>query len=167
MGQVLLPILLNYEKLITPPPLVPSVLFISEHDFLVVAAPPQVAMCSCKLRCACRTYFGGTCDVRACGAFLGMQSAIAISQYYFKHIKKLDLIFFSEHQKFVNLQYNTLVPWDKQLTIEVSDVPSIILFFIISCKILHKSLFIFFYFVIQIKSFECPKSQIMKKKIML
>ena len=108
MGQVLLPILLNYEKLITPPPLVPSVLFISEHDFLVVAAPPQVAMCSCKLRYACRTCFGGTCDVRACGAFLGMQSAIAISQYYFKHKKNWTWFFFQSTR---NLSIYNIIHW--------------------------------------------------------
>ena len=37
-----------------------------------------------KLRCACGTHFGGTCDVRVCGAFLGVRSGIATLQLYFK-----------------------------------------------------------------------------------
>ena len=44
-------------------------------------------------------------------------------------------------KKLVNLQYNTLLCWDEQLTDQVSDVPSITIFFIISCKILCKNCF--------------------------
>ena len=49
-----------------------------------------------------------------------------------------------------NLQYNTLVRWDKWLIDQASDVPSIIFFFIISCKNSLQKLFQFI--------FECPKS---------
>ena len=64
-----------------------------------------------------------------------------------------------------NLQYDMLVRWDKWLVDKASDVPSIIFFFTISCKIPCKNGFnLFFYFFfykftkIKIKSFECPKS---------
>ena len=51
---------------------------ISKHDLRCAAAPPQVAMCSCKLWCAFKIQFGKMCDVFACRAFLGVPSAIAI-----------------------------------------------------------------------------------------
>ena len=65
--------------------------------------------------------------------------------------------------KSVNLQYNTLVRWadgtndlsTKRLMFQV------LFFFIKSCKILCKNLFILFFYKItkmKIKSFECPKS---------
>ena len=60
-----------------------------------------------------------------------------------------------------NLQYDTLVRWDKWLVHQASDVPSIIFFFMISCKMLCKNVFnVFFYKFTKIKtkSFECPKS---------
>ena len=60
-----------------------------------------------------------------------------------------------------NLQYNTLcrcvdgtiVSLDKRLMFHV------LFFFIISCKILCKNIFILFYNFTKIKSFECPKSK--------
>ena len=51
----------------------------SWHDLRWAAAPPQVAMCGRKLRCACKIQFGKMCNVRACSAFLGVRSAIAIA----------------------------------------------------------------------------------------
>ena len=48
--------------------------------------------------------------------------------------------------KSVNLQYDTLGQWAKRLGDQVSDVPSII-FFIISCKILWKNPFNFFFLI--------------------
>ena len=54
-----------------------------------------------------------------------------------------------------NLQYNTLVRCDEWLIDQASDVPSII-FFIIPCKILCKNHF--YFLILEIKSFECPKS---------
>ena len=71
-----------------------------------------------------------------------------------------------------NLQYNTMVRWNKWLVDQASDVPSIS-FFIISCKFFAKILpidfFIFFYKFtkIKVKSFECPKSIRNYKKKML
>ena len=46
--------------------------------------------------------------------------------------------------KSVNLQYNTMGRWAKRLGDQASDVPSIIFFFILSCKILCKNRFNFF-----------------------
>ena len=59
--------------------------------------------------------------------------------------------------------------WDERLIDQASDVPSIIFFFKISCKILCKNRFNFHDFTkIKIKSFECPKSiRNYEKKIML
>ena len=54
--------------------------------------------------------------------------------------------------------------WTKRLIDQASDVPSIIFFFIISCKILCKNCFNLFSYVfynftkMNIKSFECPKA---------
>ena len=66
-----------------------------------------------------------------------------------------------ESLKSDNLQYNTLGRQDERLIDQVSDVPSIIFFFIISCKILCENCFNLFSYKftkIKRKSFECPKS---------
>ena len=49
----------------------------------------RCAIASCELRCAVascavlvQTHFFESCDVRACGAFLGLQSAIATSHIF-------------------------------------------------------------------------------------
>ena len=49
----------------------------------------RCAIANCELRCAIascdvwvRTHFVETCDVRACGAFLGLQCAIATSHIF-------------------------------------------------------------------------------------
>ena len=55
-----------------------------------------------------------------------------------------------------NLQYNTLVCWDKQLVNQASDVPSIILFF---SWFLAKFVAKIISFTKKIKSFECPTQQ--------
>ena len=63
--------------------------------------------------------------------------------------------------------------WDKRIVDQASDVPSIIFFFMISCRILCKNTFnLFVYFFkkntkIKVKSFECPKSIKSLKRIIL
>ena len=57
--------------------------------------------------------------------------------------------------------------WDKRIVDQASDVPSIIFFFMISCKVLCKNpfnflflfLFLYNFTEIKIKSFECPISK--------
>ena len=71
-------------------------------------------------------------------------------------------------QKSDNLQYNTLLPWvagTNDSSTKCLMFPSIIPFFIISCKTICKNclnLFIYFFFSkftkINTKRFECPKS---------
>ena len=56
-------------------------------------------MCGRKLRCACEIQFSKMCDVRACGAFLGVRSAIAISQVSLQSMNNtqfFDILLFSE-----------------------------------------------------------------------
>ena len=78
------------------------------------------------------------------------------------------LLFPIVYQKSANLQYNTglLVWWDKWLVDQESDVPSIIIFFIISWKIRCKNGFIkMFYFFYKFTKIKSVKEII--KKIML
>ena len=59
-------------------------------------------MCSHNLRCACEIKFGKMSDVRACGAFVGVQSEIKILQVSLQLLNKSgpnSLIFFNESSK--------------------------------------------------------------------
>ena len=80
---------------------------------------------------------------------------------------------FVSTQKSDNLQYDTLVCWDKWLVNQVSDVPSIIFFLWFLAKFFAKMVSMYFHFFyiftkIKTKNFECPKSirNYEKKKIL-
>ena len=55
----------------------------------------------------------------------------------------------SQVLKSVNLQYNTLGRWNERLINQASDVPSIIIFFIIFAKFFEKILSIYFFITLQ------------------
>ena len=93
---------------------------------------------------------------------------ISIMSYFWHLSFQISWAFFKQNlgtknleiRQFIIYYAHSLVHLSKRTTDQSSDVPSIIFFFIISCKILCKNCSkLFHYFlIIKIKSFECPKS---------
>ena len=50
----------------------------------------RVAICSSKFRCAGANPFVETCDVRACGAFLGLRCALHFGTFFSNNVRYED-----------------------------------------------------------------------------
>ena len=61
----------------------------------------------------------------------------------FEFVKRISTPDSTVVKKYVNLEYNTLVRWDKWIVDQVPDVPTIIFF---SCKIHSRHCFNFFFY---------------------